>query len=258
MKRVTEFHPGKGSRALVAAVACLAVGPAQSAEALNVSANGNVGIGTNAPSASLEVTRTDGSAKIRVIERSSTKASRTLLQLNNKGTSWLEMKDRKKGVTWAAGNSGGDFVIKRYGSAERELVIMPGGNATLAGALTELSDVASKQGIVPVDSEAVLQKIAGLEISEWSYRNFPDQRHVGPMAQDFRAAFGLGVDDKGISSLDSSGIALAGIQALIEENARLRQRLDVLEQGQALTHELLARLLDEGDGDIVLARANTR
>lgn len=102
------------------------------------------------------------------------------------------------------------------------------GDATLAGVLTKNSDVNSKQDIVPVDGSNVLEKLRNLEISEWSYKDAPDDRHVGPMAQDFHASFGLGNSDKGIATLDSSGIALAAIKALIDENTSLRNRLSVL------------------------------
>ena len=37
------------------------------------------------------------------------------------------------------------------------------------------------------------------------------------MAQDFHAAFGLGSDDKTISTLDSDGVTLAAIKGLVEE-----------------------------------------
>jgi hypothetical protein len=48
------------------------------------------------------------------------------------------------------------------------------------------------------------------------------------MAQDFRAAFGLGIDDKGISSVDADGVALASIQSLyqmMQEKDRQIERL---------------------------------
>ena len=69
----------------------------------------------------------------------------------------------------------------------------------------------------------------GLEIAEWSYKDAPRERHIGPMAQDFHAAFKLGRKDTHIATLDSSGVALAGIQALVEENTELKQRLAALE-----------------------------
>jgi hypothetical protein len=56
---------------------------------------------------------------------------------------------------------------------------------------------------------------------------------MGPTAQDFRAAFGLGEDEKHIPNIDSEGVALAAIQALYKLNQEkevqvreLRQALD--------------------------------
>jgi hypothetical protein len=61
-------------------------------------------------------------------------------------------------------------------------------------------------------------------------------RHVGPMAQDFYAAFGTGADDRHITSIDEDGVALAAIKALHrdvgrlnEKNARLQTELEALE-----------------------------
>jgi hypothetical protein len=53
---------------------------------------------------------------------------------------------------------------------------------------------------------------------------------MGPTAEDFASAFGLGADSTGISTVDQSGVALAAIQALANENAELRARLDRLEK----------------------------
>jgi hypothetical protein len=115
----------------------------------------------------------------------------------------------------------------------------------IGGLLTENSDVNAKQDIVPVDHRDVLAKIARLPIAEWSYKDAPGQRHVGPMAQDFHAAFGLGRDNKHIATLDTSGVALAGIQALAEENAMLRDRVEQLESQQAQLQEVILQVRDE-------------
>ena len=56
-----------------------------------------------------------------------------------------------------------------------------------------------------------------------SFRSDPDIRHIGPVAQDFHAAFGVGADDKHIAAIDRDGVALAAIQALNTEVTRLRQ-----------------------------------
>jgi len=71
-----------------------------------------------------------------------------------------------------------------------------------------------KTNIAPLDETAVLEKVAALPISRWSYKSERGVRHVGPMAQDFYAAFGVGADDKHITSIDEDGVALAAIKAL--------------------------------------------
>jgi hypothetical protein len=60
-----------------------------------------------------------------------------------------------------------------------------------------------------------------MPILTWRY-NDDDQiaRHAGPMAEDFHAAFGLGVDNKHIAPSDQSGVALAAIQGLAEQKDR--------------------------------------
>ncbi|MCC6991333.1 MAG: hypothetical protein IT181_20170 [Acidobacteria bacterium] len=111
-----------------------------------------------------------------------------------------------------------------------------------AGAWTNLSDAARKQSFTDLDGETVLGKLRAMPIREWSYIAQGDGiRHVGPTAQDFRSAFGLGEDPLGISTIDADGISLRAIQALEartqalhHENARLMQRLEALETALAV------------------------
>ena len=54
-----------------------------------------------------------------------------------------------------------------------------------------------------------------MSIATWNWKSQDASiRHMGPMAQDFRAAFGLGETEKGISTIDADGVALAAIQGL--------------------------------------------
>ena len=62
----------------------------------------------------------------------------------------------------------------------------------------------------------VLDKIAAMPISRWNFKGDAATPHLGPMAQDFHAAFGLGTDDKHIATVDADGVALAAIQGLNE------------------------------------------
>lgn len=90
-----------------------------------------------------------------------------------------------------------------------------------------------KEGRRPVDVHEVLSKLASLPITTWNYKtDDPSIRHIGPMAQDFAAAFKVGDSDKHIHLNDAVGVAFAAIQALneivesrIEEVAALQQEL---------------------------------
>ncbi len=123
------------------------------------------------------------------------------------------------------------------------------------GAWTNNSDRASKQELASVDQLAVLQSVSELPISTWSYiAEESGVRHMGPMAQDFYAAFGLGSSERQIGTVDADGVALAAIQGLHRlvtegeariaelerENAALEQRLASLEAESAERDRQLA------------------
>jgi len=84
-----------------------------------------------------------------------------------------------------------------------------------AGAWTISSDRNLKANYTPVDSLQVLNALGGISIGTWNYKSQPASiRHLGPMAQDFYAAFGVGETDTGINTVDGQGVALAAIQGL--------------------------------------------
>ena len=92
------------------------------------------------------------------------------------------------------------------------------------GAWTNASDVNLKDNFSPIDDGGILQKLRDMRIEEWSYKSEGTSvRHVGPTAQDFRAAFALGTDDKTITTVDEAGIALAAIQELDRRTAEIAQ-----------------------------------
>jgi len=104
-----------------------------------------------------------------------------------------------------------------------------------------LSDRNIKERFAPLDgqqAEDVLEKLAALPVSRWSYVDGdPRVRHLGPMAQDFRAAFGLGSSHRHIDGVDANGVAVAAIQGLYRhvqelkrDNAALRRSLKRLER----------------------------
>ena len=117
---------------------------------------------------------------------------------------------------------------------------VPNAGVTLApgsGSWASLSDRHAKRGVERISPNSVLRKLARVPISMWSYRAQDDSiRHIGPMAQDFYRAFGVGESRRRIDSVDADGVALAAIQGLarklrVEHARRLaqEQRLDRLE-----------------------------
>jgi hypothetical protein len=92
-----------------------------------------------------------------------------------------------------------------------------------SGTFSCTSDRATKENIADVDPHEILQRVAALPIKTWNYKSQDASvRHIGPMAQDFYAAFGLGSGDKTISTIDLDGVALAAIQGLHQENLALK------------------------------------
>ena len=105
----------------------------------------------------------------------------------------------------------------------------PGGNG-----FSPMSDRNVKENFKPVDSRVMLQKVSGLPITEWNLISQPDSiRHIGPMAQDFQAAFGVGEDNRHISTSDADGVALAAIQGLNQVVMEKAARIDKLESDVA-------------------------
>jgi len=104
-----------------------------------------------------------------------------------------------------------------------------------SGAWASLSDRSMKTGVLAIDDAAVLAKVAALPVNEWSYTSEHGVRHVGPMAQDFYAAFGVGEDDRHITSIDEDGVALAAIKALAAQTHGLQTKTRALD---AENHEI--------------------
>lgn len=125
------------------------------------------------------------------------------------------------------------------------LIDVDGGAHCTGTTWVNMSDKHTKENIHAVNGVDILTKVIQLPITSWNYKtDHPSVQHIGPMAQDFFFAFGLGGSDTSISTVDASGVALGAIQGLhtlhteqadeIEslraENRRLRERLDRIEE----------------------------
>jgi hypothetical protein len=100
------------------------------------------------------------------------------------------------------------------------------------------SDRNMKENFEPVDSRAILEKVSQLPVQTWNGIGAdPNVRHMGPMAQDFFAAFGLGDDDKSISTIDLDGVALAAIQGLYQRSQDQAVQIEALQLQNANLEE---------------------
>ncbi|MFE5736328.1 tail fiber domain-containing protein [Streptomyces celluloflavus] len=82
-----------------------------------------------------------------------------------------------------------------------------------------------------VNGYAVLEAVAALPVSTWRYLWEPeDVRHLGPMAQDWHAAFGFNQDDTTIPVVDGLGVALVCVQALHRRVEELTAEVDRLRE----------------------------
>ncbi|HYN86995.1 MAG TPA: tail fiber domain-containing protein, partial [Ardenticatenaceae bacterium] len=124
----------------------------------------------------------------------------------------------------------------------------PTGVCTLSGntpAWNCPSDRSLKANLTHVDGQAILQQVSRVPVFRWSARGGdPDITHIGPMAQDFYAAFGVGENDRSISTIDLDGVALAAIQGLNalaqEQEATIttqRDKIATLESENAVQNE---------------------
>ena len=151
---------------------------------------------------------------------------------------WADSSD----VDFAA-TAANQFTARCTGGAAFVTAIDGAGNATAgvmvppgSGSWSTLSDRSAKEEFHAVDVKEVLDRLVAVPISNWNYKTQDKSiRHLGPMAQDFRAAFHIGEDDKHISTVDEEGVALAAIQGL---NQKVEEQTIQLQQKEEAIHEL--------------------
>jgi hypothetical protein len=111
-------------------------------------------------------------------------------------------------------------------TAGRFIETSTGAFLSTGGTWTNSSDSAKKAGFQNVEGDDVLARIAAMPIRTWNYLGEDSTvRHMGPTAQDFRAAFGLGDGEKTIATVDADGVSLAAIQALVRRVSQLEAQL---------------------------------
>ncbi len=111
--------------------------------------------------------------------------------------------------------------IKAFNGPGNQVFRVDNDGDVFAKSFTPSSDRHRKENFEPICPQEMLAKVAALPITRWNFKGDAATPHVGPMAQDFHAAFGLGANDTTIATVDADGVALAAIQGL---NQKLEQK----------------------------------
>ena len=120
-----------------------------------------------------------------------------------------------------------------------------GAHLTTGGTWTDGSSRTFKENFQPINGSDLLLKISGMPVEAWQYKD-SDERHIGPVAEDFVEAFDVGTiredgsrDNHYLAARDIAGVALAGVKELLQQNQELkqiveelRQRIEELEKGK--------------------------
>ena len=158
------------------------------------------------------------------------------------------------GFAWYKGGSHNDTAFSPGTGGTRLMKLDSAGNLT-ATSFNPTSDRNAKANFAAVNPRTVLDKLNALPIETWNYKADGESvRHLGPVAQDFKAAFDLGVDDLHISTVDADGVTMAAVQGLYrmmlekeKQNAEKDRKIDEL-----------ARKLEEMQTQLAEVRRDTR
>ena len=127
---------------------------------------------------------------------------------------------------WLARASGGVIFLTAAAPDFIQGAELPAGG----GGWGAVSARETKTDFKDLDREDLLDKVAGLDIQSWSYKTeATGVRHIGPVAEDFYGAFGLGHSERTIVTVDADGVALAAIQALYARVQEQDRRIEELE-----------------------------
>lgn len=162
---------------------------------------------------------------LQVVQSSSNTSSNTVL-IGNEGTGrTMEIQQNN------SSNSNSMIYILKSGTG-KVIDVSNGAFLSNGGVWTNASDKSLKENFTLIDKTDLLSKIDQLPITIWNYKNEPNVKHIGPMSQDFYKLFGVGNDDKTISTIDPVGVALSAIKELnkkIKELEELKMQVEDLQ-----------------------------
>jgi hypothetical protein len=125
-----------------------------------------------------------------------------------------QFRVRARGVTWFYSNSSQTTGVTL---------------ASNSNAWASTCDSLNKEDFREVDRRELLEQLAALRVRNYKMRDQDDgTRHIGPVAQDFHAAFGVGENNTSINMADADGVLFAAVQALYEQNLAQQAEIEAL------------------------------
>ncbi|MBY6203530.1 tail fiber domain-containing protein [Halomonas denitrificans] len=119
-----------------------------------------------------------------------------------------------------------------------------GARLTTGGTWTDASSRLFKTDFQAIDPQDILQRVLRLPVLRWRYRDSEEGTHLGPIAEDFHALFGLGDTEQYIAGVDRNGVALAAIQGLHQQLEEKDQRIAELERMHQESQRALAATIE--------------
>lgn len=231
--------------------------PGAPTSSIDISASGNVGVGTASPSNKMHIfTSTssdglsiDGTTFPAIVLRSSGTImgyAPAIVTANggffsNASTGDFAFRSEANKILFGVGSGNATLAISGnnvgIGTATpgSQLVIVNGGSSSSINAgstqFTAVSSRTFKENIEPTNVPDILQKIEAVPVVTYDFKNNGAKNRLGLIAEDFYTVLGRG-DDKHIDGQDVQMALWMAVQKLTAENKALTERLSKLEASQ--------------------------
>lgn len=227
-------------------------------DALVLGSNGNVGIGTANPTSKLHV-ESNQNTRLLVRNTAAMNVEQVMFRLDAQGDDKIRFVLSAAGgeSIWTFDNNPvtDQLSISKAGTGINEFLVRSNGDGRFRGRVTASgfntsSSRTLKTDIEALDERAVLEQVLDLPVAQWRYRDDAEERvHIGPMAEDFQAVFGLG-DGRNIPLSDLGGVTLAAVQGLYRELRQRDEEITRLQQDNVALRDELTQALLERDKEI--------
>jgi len=227
--------------------------PGAPTSSLDISADGEVGVGTASPTHQLDVRCNQGAVACQRIQNSSATGFSGFSLFDEGGTeSFFFGTDNAANFTRLNSVNSFPFVVLtnsvehvrvetdgdvgiNCNAPASDLVIASGGgcanpSSSLNAGATQFTAASSrtfKENLTPIEVPEILQKISGIDVYHYDFKNGPKDR-IGLIAEDFHQVFGRG-DEKYIDGGEVQLALWLAVQRLTAVNEQLVQRLNALE-----------------------------